>query len=68
MKIIILEGIATSRKTSASSILQNYFEKQNTSFKIIREDETLMPLLDNTNLDIAKKYILDIIDKYTLKN
>lgn len=65
MKIIILEGIATSGKTSTCSILQNCFEKYDISFKIIREDETLMPLLNSTNLEIAEKHILDIIEKYT---
>lgn len=47
MKIIILEGIATSGKTSIIKYLSKFFVQNNYKFTIISEDKTLMPILHN---------------------
>ena len=61
MKIIILEGIATSGKTSVKNRLAEAFAEKGLNFSIIEEDETLMPILHNTDkqvsIDLLKKVI-----------
>ncbi|MCX6758183.1 MAG: hypothetical protein NTX14_00560, partial [Candidatus Nealsonbacteria bacterium] len=47
MKIIILEGIATSGKTIVIKELSKALIKQKASFSVMSEVETLLPLLDN---------------------
>jgi cytidylate kinase len=61
MKIIILEGIATSGKTSVKKKLAKLLLAQEKTFSIFDEKETLMPILQNTDrqtsLDFLKKVI-----------
>jgi len=64
MKIIILEGIATSGKTTIKNLLEKYLQEQNQSYFIIDEEETLMPFLHNTDKDIAKQHLMKTILKY----
>ena len=64
MKIIILEGIATSGKTTIKKLLENYLKTKNSNYKIIEEDETLMPIHKNTNKQIAINHLNKILKKY----
>ena len=45
-KIIILEGIATSGKTTLKDKLVEYFATTNSKFVVVGEDQTLMPILN----------------------
>jgi thymidylate kinase len=63
MKIIILEGIATGGKTSVKNKLVEILNKNEVSFAVIEEDETLMPILDNTDRRISINFLNQIIDK-----
>lgn len=53
MKIIILEGIATSGKTSVKNKLADAFVEKGINFSIIEEDETLMPILHNSDKQVS---------------
>lgn len=66
MKIIILEGIATSGKTSVRKELEQLLNYRNLKYSSIDEEETLMPVLNNANPEVSAKYILDVLKKYTL--
>jgi hypothetical protein len=68
MKIIILEGITTSGKTSVRNELENIFKSLNINYLFINEDETLMPILHNTDLNISVNYLKNLIDKYISLN
>lgn len=68
MKIIILEGITTSGKTSVRNELENIFKSRNLDYLFIDEDETLMPILNNTDLKVSVDYLNNIIDKYISLN
>ncbi len=61
MKIIILEGIATSGKTSVKNKLAEAFVKNGINFSIIGEDETLMPLLHDTDKQTSIDLLKNII-------
>lgn len=63
MKIIILEGIATSGKTSIKNKLAETFNKKGMSFFIIEETETLIPVLKNKNRKIIIDLLKNIIGK-----
>lgn len=66
MKIIILEGIATSGKTSVKNKLAEAFTEKGINFSIIEEDETLMPILNNTDKQTSINLLKNVINK-TLK-
>jgi hypothetical protein len=68
MKIIILEGITTSGKTSVRNELENIFKSRNLDYLFIDENETLMPILHNTDLKVSVDYLNNIIDKYISLN
>ncbi len=63
MKILILEGIATSGKTTLMNRLEKYLNKKQLSYYIIKEKETLMPILYNTNKDVSLAYLKKVIKK-----
>lgn len=63
MKIIILEGIATSGKTSIKNKLADAFVEKGINFSIIEEDETLMPILDNKDRQISIGLLKEVISK-----
>jgi thymidylate kinase len=68
MKIIILEGIATSGKTSVKNELLEILKQRSLSYDFVDEEETLMPLLDNTDPLIASNHITNILNKYLSLN
>lgn len=68
IKIIILEGIATSGKTTIKDLLIAYFKNKSYSYSIVEEDEILMPFLHNTNQEVAKNHLKEIIEKYFSQN
>ena len=59
MKILILEGIATSGKTTVKNKLMNFFKKN----LVVEEDKTLMPILNNTNLNVSIGHLKKILKK-----
>ena len=63
MKILILEGIATSGKTTIKNKLEKYFDKKGLNYLVIEEDETLMPILHNTNKRISITHLKKVIKK-----
>jgi thymidylate kinase len=63
MRILILEGIATSGKTTLKNKLKKYFDKRGLSCLVVEEDETLMPILNNTSKKIGIIHLKKIIKK-----
>ena len=63
MKIIILEGIATSGKSSIKDKLAKAFVEKEINFSIIEEDETLMPILNNTDRQTSINLLKNVISK-----
>ena len=45
MKILILEGTATSGKTTLINKLKIYLNKKNLTYLVLREEETLRPII-----------------------
>jgi len=66
-KIIILEGIATSGKSTVIKYLSQLLDKSNLTFTIVGEGITLMPILNNTekkiSLDLLKRAINNAIQE-----
>jgi len=67
-KIIILEGITTSGKTSVKNELKKIFINRKLDCVFVNEDETLLPLLNNTDPKLANNYIVDLLKKYISLN
>ena len=65
MKIIILEGIATSGKTSVRNELENILTARNADYLFVEEEETLLPLLHNKSVDESADYLRVLLQKYT---
>ena len=63
MQIIILEGIAASGKTSVKNKLAEAFVEKGINFSIVEEDETLMPILNNTDRQTSSNLLKNVIDK-----
>lgn len=63
MKAIILEGIATSGKTSVKNKLAEILTAKKEDFLIINEEESLLPILDNTDRKISIDLLKKIISK-----
>lgn len=63
-KIIILEGIATSGKTSVKNELEKMLERKAINYAFIDEEETLMPLLHNSDPVVANDHIVQVLNKY----
>jgi thymidylate kinase len=63
MKLLILEGIATSGKTTVKNNLINFFKKEKLKYLVIEEDETLMPILNNTEAKVSIDYLKKILKK-----
>ena len=64
MKVIILEGIATSGKTSVKNELEKILKERGVNFTFVGEEETLMPILNNTDSKINCDYLKSILKKY----
>jgi thymidylate kinase len=66
-EIIILEGIATSGKSTVIKYLSQLLGKSNLTFTIVGEDITLMPILNNTekvvSLNLLKRAINNAIQE-----
>lgn len=66
-EIIILEGIATSGKSTVIKYLSQLLGKSNLTFTIVGEDITLMPILNNieksVSLDLLKRAINNVIQE-----
>lgn len=63
MKILILEGIATSGKTTIKDKLVDFFKKKKLKYLIIEEKETLMPILNNTKVRVSINHLKRILKK-----
>lgn len=63
MKIIILEGIATSGKTSVKNKLIEIFIEKGVSFSVIEENKTLMPILDNKDRQVSIDFLKKVISE-----
>lgn len=55
--IIILEGISTAGKTTIMSGLEKYCKQIGITTLCIQEETTVIPLIDNTNLEVAINHI-----------
>ncbi len=67
-KIIIFEGISTSGKTSVIGELECVLRGRKINYKIIDESETLMPIIDNTDKNVAISFLKEIISKYIFES
>jgi thymidylate kinase len=69
MKIIILEGIATSGKTTLLNLLKEGFEARGDTVNIIDEKQTLMPILEDrsaeANINLCKRLMDEVKEKKT---
>lgn len=63
MNIIILEGIATSGKTTLTQKLSEYFAAHNISCHTVSEDITLMPILENNDKDVSLELLQKVLAK-----
>ncbi|MDO8507911.1 MAG: hypothetical protein Q7S53_05110 [bacterium] len=63
MKILILEGIATSGKTTIINKLDKLLSEKKVSFSIIDEEQTLMPILKNRDKDANLSFIETLLMK-----
>lgn len=64
MNILIFEGIATSGKTTVEKRL---LEKM-ADAKVIEETETLMPLIDNHDIGLARGHLNQLLDRIEGQN
>lgn len=67
MKIIILEGIATSGKTSVKDKLKELLIEKGITFSIVEETETLLPILNNADKKVSIDFLNNILDKSLAK-
>lgn len=63
MKLIILEGIATSGKSSVKNQLAAALTRRGTQFSVIEEEETLMLLLNNTDREVGLALLRLVIER-----
>lgn len=61
MKIVIVEGIATSGKTSIINELEKLFINNAVDYSILKEELVLIPLLKNTNPQIALRHLTQLL-------
>jgi thymidylate kinase len=66
--IVILEGIAASGKTSVKNELEKILIQKGLNYAFVDEEETLMPLLHNTNSAVANDHIVNLLNKYLSLN
>ena len=64
MENIILEGIATSGKSTVQNHLETDLSDKGHLLKLISEKETLMPLLHNTDCKISIEFLKELYNKY----
>lgn len=64
MKTIILEGIASSGKSTVHKHLEDSFAERGRSLKAIPESETLMPILHNTDSAVSLSFLKELYQKY----
>lgn len=57
MKILIFEGIASSGKTTIEKLLLDQLSKA----QIIEETDTLMPIIDNKDVEVAKGHLAKLL-------
>ena len=62
MRTLILEGIATSGKSTVINKLADVF-KPSKSVKIVSETETLMNIVDNTESSVSIAYLTQLINR-----
>ncbi len=60
----MLEGIATSGKTSVKNELEKILTRRGLDYTFIGEEETLMPLLQNTDPVTANDHITGLLNRY----
>lgn len=63
MKIIILEGIATSGKTSLINELEKFLSVKGFKYSTVTEEKTLMPILENEDREVSIEFLEKIIEK-----
>ena len=63
MKILILEGTATSGKTTLINKLETHLKKKHLTYSIIKEEETLRPIIYNTSKKISLNFLKKVIKK-----
>lgn len=61
MKIIILEGVATSGKTTLLNKLGQYFQAHGIKYKTVSEEATLMPILENEDKNVSLDLLQGIL-------
>jgi thymidylate kinase len=67
MKTIILEGIATSGKTTIKNKIEEYLKIKGADFCLLTENETFMPILENEDIAKNSQFLLKILKQAYLK-
>jgi thymidylate kinase len=63
MKLIILEGIATSGKTTIRNKLSEELLKEGKACLVVGEDETLMPMLNNKDEKVGINFLKVLLNR-----
>ncbi|MFN7160539.1 MAG: hypothetical protein ACK4NC_02925 [Candidatus Gracilibacteria bacterium] len=63
MKILILEGIPTSGKTTVCNKIQELLQKYGKTFLAVDEEETMWKLGNNTDKKVSIKFLKEILEK-----
>ena len=64
MKLVIIEGIATSGKTSVIKELEKILKKEKIDYTTIKEKETLLPIFKDRSKKTNLNFISKLLKKY----
>jgi thymidylate kinase len=68
MKTIVIEGLSTSGKTTIANKVASLCEGKNLDCRIIDENTTLMPILQNRDPKVSSDHILSILKQAYSEN
>lgn len=66
-KIIILEGVTTTGKTTVFNNLKRFSEENNLNWIFVPEKETIIPIIDSENQENNNRHFLKLFKKYSNK-
>ncbi|MDB4984348.1 MAG: hypothetical protein JWM20_527 [Patescibacteria group bacterium] len=67
-RVIILEGVSTSGKTSVAEKIKVHFDEKRWRCMIVNEEETLMPIINNSNQEKASQHLEILLKEYLEAN
>lgn len=63
VKVVILEGVTTTGKTSVFNNLKAFAEENNLNWVFVSEKETIIPIIDSENQKVNNEHFLDLLNK-----